>query len=163
MESLLRLWIKLHLSLLHHSWIWPLFLNMWVWLSGTFIFSRRKNAWSTILFLLNVSQLWCWYAWFCTPFNSWIVFHVKEAWSITLPAPSWLVRSCIWVNCNLSLGAIAKLQRMWLLAIALLPVCMGQSLWGHLEIRLEGNAFLLWILASELLGIAGKNYPCLWL
>ncbi len=75
-------------------------------------------------------------------------FHVREPCSITLPAPSWLVRSCIWFNCNLSLGAIAKVQRMWLLTIALLSVCMGQSLWVHLEICLEGTAFLLWILAS---------------
>ncbi len=49
---------------------------------------------------------------------------------------------------DLSLGAIAKLRRMLLLAIALLPIRMGQSLWDHLGICLEGNAFSLWILAS---------------
>jgi hypothetical protein len=31
--------------------------TMWVWLSGIFVFSRRRLAQSTILFLLNVSQL----------------------------------------------------------------------------------------------------------
>jgi hypothetical protein len=30
----------------------------------------------------------------------------------------------------------------------MLPVRMGQSKWGRLEICLEGNTFLLWILAS---------------